>query len=244
MSGKLKTVTLRVIEDRNGTTGLVVDGMSTGNETDACTDGRLLAHDLIEHVNGVQAIGSIDDELEALGAIWYVRGQHDDLDRGPHRNSRSGEENIAGDVTRMFADFFHGAHVTLSASRSRKLDNDAAEEAFAEIIRLASLTAPAEVSDNGDTLAAESEALERLAEYMRACLPRMRTGFRKARRMYEGRGRSRFAANSLFWEVADAVDNLLKQADIIEGAEYVLTYGFAADGTTVARWSDLWEPEE
>lgn len=43
---------------------------------DASRDGALLAHDLLEHVNGIEAIGTVHDELTALGAYWYVRGQH------------------------------------------------------------------------------------------------------------------------------------------------------------------------
>ena len=36
--------------------------------------GLLLAHDVIEHVNGFKVLGTKWDEVEALGAAYYVRG--------------------------------------------------------------------------------------------------------------------------------------------------------------------------
>jgi hypothetical protein len=36
------------------------------------------AHDIIEHINGWWNIGTVEDELEALGAAWYCRGQWQD----------------------------------------------------------------------------------------------------------------------------------------------------------------------
>lgn len=45
------------------------------SEEDHFTSANATAHDLIEHINGWQNIGTVEDELQALGAAWWTRGQ-------------------------------------------------------------------------------------------------------------------------------------------------------------------------
>lgn len=220
---KLQTVILEVFKDHNGTLGLGLKGMPRNYDTDAATDGLLIAHDLIEHPNGPEAIGTIDDELEALGGIWYARGQWSDLRRDNVRSRYSVEENISSDVVRMFRDFFYGAHVDLSPIRSKTTP---ADHAFREIIEISLRDARKELDGDEDPKAVR----RREREYFRVCLPRMRRGWHKARRRFERHGR--FAANSLFWEIAGAVERYAKHPE--EGYEYELTYGFR-DGQAFAR---------
>ena len=81
----MTTVTLVTCRDpSDGSTGFVPDGMivESGGLVPAQT-GEALAHDLLEHVNGVGAIGGVPDELEAVGAIWQIRGRHGDQANGP-----------------------------------------------------------------------------------------------------------------------------------------------------------------
>lgn len=40
--------------------------------------GELAAHDLIEHLNGIEKIGPVEDELQAIAASWYCRAQFGD----------------------------------------------------------------------------------------------------------------------------------------------------------------------
>lgn len=231
----MRTVILEAFTDEEfGNLGLrIVDAPRGAN---AATDGLLLAHDLIEHVNGLREIGSIDDELEALGAIWYVRGQHDDLRRDNVGSMYSVHENIASDVVRMFSDFFYGAHVTLNAPRTVACD---ADEDFREIIRCALKSTRAEV---GDPDKSDDEIIAQEKAYIAVCLPRMRIGYRKARRKYEGRGRSRYAANNLFWEISDAVEPHAKHAS--EGQRYRLTYGFESNGNARAYCEESYEDSD
>lgn len=74
-----------------------VDGMAVER-----TDGVLIAHDLLEHQNGLSEIGTVWDELEALGGIWQVRGRTGDMFV---RNIHTPQVNIASDITRMFPDW-------------------------------------------------------------------------------------------------------------------------------------------
>lgn len=230
----MKTVTLQAFTDRNGSLGLGVRGMPRNEDTDAAIEGATVAHDLIEHVNGVQHIGSIDDELEALGALWYVRGQHGQLFR--NRSSHfSPAENIAGDVVRMFADFYNGAYVnTSNVPRTRACEADAS---LRDILAIAIDGMAGEVRDSyRDTLNTENEIADKQASFLAVCIARMRIGYRKARAMYEKRGR--FAANNLYWEIAEAVEPFLR--GLYEGAEFTLTYGFGSDGA-VARCSEAYD---
>jgi hypothetical protein len=129
---KAQRVILTVAEDHElGGYGLLIDGMH-GDDINPAQSGLLVAHDLLEHVNGTAHIGTIDDELEALGGIWFVRGQHADLTRDGSGSMYTPEENIASDIVRMFRDFWNGAYVDTTAPRTKPCD---ADEAFRTILR-------------------------------------------------------------------------------------------------------------
>lgn len=53
--------------------GLLVLGSENSDYIYACTDGPILAHDVLEHMNEPQFLGEPWDELQALGAIHYLR---------------------------------------------------------------------------------------------------------------------------------------------------------------------------
>src|ERR1041385_6254253 len=55
-------------DDYDDTPGLVVKGTQPYEGMMADREGTLVAHDILEHQNGYKAIGSVWDELEALGA--------------------------------------------------------------------------------------------------------------------------------------------------------------------------------
>lgn len=66
--------TLTAFKDHNGSLGWGIGSLdNTFEELDACVDGRLLAHDLLEH-NHASTLQGVENELEALGAAEYVRG--------------------------------------------------------------------------------------------------------------------------------------------------------------------------
>jgi len=64
-----------------GELGLIPRGITMGEGYVAATEGELIAHDILEHQNGLSAIGSVDDELEALGGLYFVRGWSGQLRR-------------------------------------------------------------------------------------------------------------------------------------------------------------------
>lgn len=224
---RTKIITLEAFEDENfGLIGLGVKGMPRGENTNVATTGLLIAHDLLEHQNGIELMGTIDDELEALGGIWFVRGQWGDLNRDGTGAYYTIHENIGSDISRMFRDFFYGAPVNTSPLRTRPCDEDAD---FEEIIRCAVKDMPGEVEED---VKDEAELAEKVRLYTAICLPRMRIGFRKAQRKW--RQYRPVLANTLFWEIAGAVDPCCKHAEV-EGQEFELRFGIDKDGRAWAK---------
>lgn len=90
--------------------GLVPDGVDDERYT-PITNGGLLAHDVVEHINGIRKIGSFTDEFEALGALMFVRGNYADF------GFYSAEESIASDFTFLAEEWHLNADEDLSYSR-------------------------------------------------------------------------------------------------------------------------------
>ncbi len=213
-------------DSMTGTLGLGISTMPRNDETNASVDGLLIAHDIIEHVNGAKHIGSIDDELEAMGALWYTRGQWGDLRRDGRGSRFTPTESVASDLTRMFRDYFHG--VTLNKATVTKptdLDDD-----FIEIIARATEDYASEVD--------EEEHEEQAKVYNNVCLSRMRMGYRKAKNKYEKHGRH--AANNLFWAIAECMEKPVKHISH-EGQQFKLNYGFDSNGDAYAHCDEMYE---
>lgn len=214
----MRTVILEADQDpETGETGLYIPGITRGDSTNASRDGLSIAHDLIEHVNGPSLIGTIDDELEALGAVWYVRGQHGELRHDSMGNAYTIYQNIAADITRMYRDFICGAatvHFDSPRTRPCLHDND-----LQQILTDADNTYLQEFDRETEEY---NEAKAHWAAYRALSLHRMRTGHRKAYRRWEHRGQ--YAANVQFWAIADAVDTHARHANYI-GQQFKLRYG-------------------
>jgi hypothetical protein len=211
----MKTVKLIVREDREtGELGIMVEGTPVINYPMVALEGMLVAHDLLEHVNGVESIGSIGDELEALGGVWYIRGQHYDIRRGtpsiytPH-------ESLAADLINMGRMYIEGG-VSLRVPVPNNKAGDQ-EIDFQDIVALARKDLYSECEDYIAQYGM-SNYLDKRNEYLDAALKLMRQGFRKARKKYDD-----VAANSLFWEIAEAMGKII---NIIawEGQEFILQY--------------------
>ncbi len=221
--------TLRLIakrDDSTGELGLVIEGAS-GYDVNAAGEGLLIAHDIVEHPS-LDGLGRIDDELEALGAIWMCRGRHGELNRTGAGSAHTIEENIASDITRMGADLLHGGgYYSDIPRRSRPHDHDSA---FKEIIAIARRAIPAEY---GEPTSAEQDA--QLERYLDGALHLMRAGARKLARRFPGQ----FRAHSMFWAIAEAVEPYARNVEY-EGAEYALRYGMRG-GEAIATCDEIYE---
>lgn len=66
----MRKIELIFCADYGGDWGLMLKGHQH-KMLNSSMEGRLIAHDVIEHVSG---IGSVAEEIQALGAMYYVRG--------------------------------------------------------------------------------------------------------------------------------------------------------------------------
>ena len=220
----MKRAILEVIRDGDtGELGLLVVGTPRIAYPMAATEGLLVAHDLLEHQQGVSKIGSLDDELIALGGVWYIRGQHGDIRRDGRGSMYSPEQNIAADVVNMARIYVEGGIDFRSAvPRTRTHGHD---DSFRLIIEEAKKEFRTEMEDSGDY------DKTRAAEYFGAVLHYLRRGYRMAARRF---GNS-LTANSLFWDIARAVDPVAKHCGY-EGQRFALVYGEAR-----VRCDEVWE---
>lgn len=201
--------------------GFIIKGQPRFDGLSAAREGVLIAHDILEHMNGVQQIGTVWDELEALGAIYQVRGRHGDL-LTKSGSMHSVESNIASDVTRMFAEYVNNCYDGPGNPREGTRPCDA-DESFKEIVEIARRDIPREHTDMGrgnddeDENGWDKDLREAFPHYLALALRRMRIGFRKAQRKY-GTG---YQGYELFRLIRDAAD---KVHPGFEGQEFVLYY--------------------
>lgn len=215
----MRYVTLTSINDpQTGELGLKVEGVPAIDYPMAANEGFLIAHDLLEHQQGLHKIGTIGDELLALGGVWYVRGQHGDISRNGVGSFHSAESNVASDVSNMGCMYVANEHVRLHIKPPSRLPPCLADEDIAGIAELGRQGTIEELRCQEDRI-----DYARLDKYTTLSERLMRRGYNMARRRFE-RGHSRYYANSMFWNIADAVDPYCKNIDF-EGRRFRLSYG-------------------
>ncbi len=209
----MKRVILTCVEDNvTGELGLIVDGLKQlSNEFMATTEGLIIAHDLIEHQNGIKAIGSIDDELEALGACWWIRGQWGLLREGSYN---SPEEGLARDVGHLGEIFCRGVEFRTYVPRTRPGEwNETIEQIVIDGVKNCR-----DEIDYNDEMSQEEKA--RLILYSGQAINFMRKGIIKAKKRFDNKS---MIANNIFWNIARAVDPYAKHCEI-EGQQFELIY--------------------
>lgn len=224
----MNTVILEARKDREtGELGYMVVGTKMIEYPMVSREGLLIAHDLLEHVNGVDSIGSIDDELEALGGVWYVRGEFSDLNRNSRVGSRnSPEENLAGDVLNLARIYNNGVNFRTPVPETEEHDEDISFESIIDI-------AKGQVEDEIDE---EDRDAERLKQYFDAVLHYMRKGYDKAAAKYP----NQCMVNDLFWAIAEACDPYVGSAEM-KGQRLELSYNLT---TGMAYCEEYYESEE
>jgi hypothetical protein len=197
------------IDNNTGELGLSYENMVVmTNYPTVSSSGMLVAHDILEHQNGIKSIGSIGDELEALGGMWYVRGRFGSLGGF---SIHSPERNIAADVANMANMHFRGVPIRNKRINTRSHYQD---ESFNEIIEIAK---DSYLSDMKDEIE-DGEEIDPLCDYFEQSLHLFRTGYRKAEKRFKN-----VCANSMFRNIEYAVDGIIKHLEY-EGQQFVLTY--------------------
>lgn len=205
-----------------GVLGLVPDGPNRHSDDvlSVMGDATGIAHDIVEHVNGLENIGTICDEFEALGAIWYTRGHLGDISRPPRAHGP--EEDLIADLTRMYGELNRAEYGEPSGRQPAcNFDDD-----FREILRGAAKEIRRDYCNE----------LERLSTFLRDAYHGMRLGAAKQQTKYS----TTFHANRCFWNVYDAVQSCYRELEY-EGQQFELH--FDADSAT-ARACEYFPPDE
>lgn len=230
----MRYVTLVSVNDQStGELGLKVEGVPEIDYPMAAMEGLLIAHDILEHQQGVSKIGTIGDELLALGGIWYVRGQHADLRRDGRGSMYNSHENVASDLANMGRMYVQGC--MLHSKVPSKLPACDADDDIRDILRYGAKEMVDEFRACSETLCHEER--KRMGKYLRMSEILMRKGYNMARRRFERGEHSRYYANSLFWKIAEAVDPYCKHIEY-EGQQFRLSYG---DGE--AKCKEIYDEE-
>lgn len=235
-----KTVKLLAHHDRynTGETGLVTAGMNIQEDMFmTAMEGRLIAHDILEHVNGVEKIGSCADELEAIGSIWFIRGQYGQIKGKNKYSNRSPNEILGDDLSQICLDYLEreftksGVKIEKIHTKTHYYDAD-----FEDIISRGCERALNEIEYFHDTPEETKEKQELTKEFFDSALGYLRTGYRKAERKYKGKD-----VLGLFWTITETLDKFLSGNEIFDGMEFTLHYGFDKFKEPYARMIDKTE---
>jgi len=218
----MRYVRFRVVEDQEfGGLGLkfaqthkLCNGMFT------IQNGLILAHDLVEHQQGHQKIGSIGDEMVALGGSCYTRGQWEDVSR---RSIYSAADSLASDLTGQMATLYLEQNVPFRQKLVTSRDED--PSGFVDCVIE---TARDSWSKNYESYDLDHRPTqERVDTYLEACRTYMLHGAKLAHRRY-GCG---MLANNLFREIERVVGEDRISFMDYEGQEFLLGYDFKLNVT-------------
>lgn len=199
-----------------GELGLILDGIRMLNTPMVSLSGMGIAHDIMEHQNGTRAIGSVGDEVEALGGMWFVRGEQNDTrmeENGIYRRTDM-VDTVAGDLAHLCSIFMRGVPLRVAVPATRKHHCDAKFDASIAEGKMVYMNDYSNEFKNVD-----KNRVNAFFEYAKHLL---RTGYRKASVRFN---QNNDEANAQFWAIATAVNDVLAYEGDIEGQQFVLGYG-------------------
>lgn len=198
-----------VSDDFDLSPGLAISGTYTDfDRFMADREGMLITHDILEHLNGPECIGSVLDEFQALGAVYYVRGQDPDL-MNPNRRRiyQPVSKTLANDLIGLIEDYLQGGDAVVHHPRPASLssyEEEDFDEFLAECIEFTS-------QDKSHDLDAETKA-----EFLKDAADHMRSGFYHAHAVYGCRG----VAQNRFYYLREEMIRILKFEVETEGQTF------------------------
>ena len=207
--------TMIAVEDQElGGIGLkFIDQRNFCNGMFTAQDGLIVAHDIIEHQQGIAKIGSIGDEMVALGGVCYTRAQWGSMTRNSGMYMYTPAQSIASDIHNMGRLYFEN-HIPFRQKlvKSRGDDESGLVDDVIECAR----------EDfrkywEGD----EEDCPLNLARdsYLEDCRTYMLHGVKLAVRRF-GSGH---VAHDTFWAIEEAASQITKNIDF-EGQQFRLQY--------------------
>ena len=199
-------------DNETGEIGLACNGLpEVDGETMVTNNGMLIAHDIVEHVNGLKRIGTIHDELQALGAIWFTRGNWGDI-RRDHQTGDTSYEMVGRDVAMLAVKHVQQIEENLNKGTPKRAKRDYIQDNLNECIKEGMKGAATELIH----MYGANDYTEELARFSEVAGRLMRMGYDKIARKYE----TGLHANTLFWSITEAIDSGL--GDMYEGERFRL----------------------
>jgi len=187
-----------------GELGLVPQGIPISDDYMALTTGRSLAHDVVEHPNGIEQIGGVGDELEACGAIWYTRGHLHDMER-PVRSIYTPEQSMGYELSTNFTYWWQrGCEFEMPVPRSQPSSFDCD---LRSIIREGIIAIRDELKYEDEEYRATTKDI---AIFMSGAKHFMRSGIAKQQVRFP---ENQWEANAVFWNLSEAVTHIFKDID-------------------------------
>lgn len=200
-----------IIDQQTGELGLVLDGIDLSlNDYHpiVTTEGILIAHDILEH-NDISKIGRIDQELEALGATWLIRGQYGNLTK--QYSYYSPNESIAQDILRMFVDYVnYDKSINHNIKKIRKINDS-------DIMEMLQYCTPSKLIKYCECEGITNININTAIEYNKLAYYYLHVGMQKAKKRYNN---NFIKINYEFWEIVDLINNNVK--NLYEGETYKL----------------------
>ena len=184
-------------------------GLSFGLELDyptVASEGLLVAHDIIEHVNGLDGIGTIADELQAISGIWLTRGSTGELRRDRVGSAVPIDENVWSDVQNMATMVATGQSSLIFRSKPTEDDYDSLGWCEHLLDDVEGLQEYIEAETD------ETMSIEWCQQYLDTVAYHLIKGEVQYHRNYADMA-SRFgeyAPNTLFWDIAERMDAVLQ----------------------------------
>jgi len=179
-------------------------------------DGIILAHDIVEHQQGPAKIGTIGDEMIALGGVCLARGMWGDLRRDIKNTVFTPAQNIAGDIINMSELYFlQNIPFRQKLVKSRCEDqSDLVDDVIEEAREALKLEDYWEYEDHIPTQ-------DKLDSYLEDCRTYMLHGVKLAIRRF-GSGH---LAYDVFWDIEQATSECLSYIELA-GQKFTLSYDF------------------
>lgn len=231
-----KNANLKVITcEATGENGLIVEGVKIiKDEPMAALEGRVIAHDLLEHPNGLESIGSVDDELEALGGVYFVRCGYSRLS-----DHYSNEESLSYDVVTL--GLIHLVNNVSFKTPVPILDHDSIDDQydildfFKSVVSFAKKGMYSEIEDLEYNCTKE-EIDQLVNNYLNNALNYMLQGYIKTFKRFEG---DNWDAYLQFEEIAFCMDVMLKHEKLYTGDRFFLEWGCDTNKARVSKYYPL-----
>ena len=197
------------------------------------TEGALIAHDIIEHVNGIEKIGTIADELQAVAGVWRTRGQFADIRCDNVGRMHSPQDNVLSDVLGMG----RAVHEGSASLIMREYDVEQAHE-DPDYGDLLEYLTPRMIQEYIESETSEACGIEWCKEYYETTLYHFAKGWAAHVEQHP----EAFKANNHYWGMAQALDPWMTPE--YEGQQIQLHYDLSESKFYVDEYFEFDDYEE